>query len=439
LTSPSANPVRATLRTGSWWLADKACTLGATLLSQVVLVRVLGSAGFGELSYLLALASLLLPILQMGLAGLVVRALLEPGSDERAVLQSALWLRLVGALVALTCGVIYWGVFEPQPEARQVFLVLCLSQIALVLGVVEFRFQARMEAEGFAPWRMSLTIAMSIVKIIVGFTTRDVALVALVFALENVLLGTVQALAYRRASGHWLQPQRDTPWISWYLARAPWLFLSGIAAVLYLKIDIVMLGWLRGSEETGVYAAAARLSEVWYAVPVVIVATIFPPLLESRADTARWQRNLQRGLDGLVAIALVIALVMQFAAAPLIRVLFGEAFAGSAPILALHIWAALFVFMRELFSRWLIAEDLLAFSLLTHGAGAIVNVLLNLWLIPAYGGLGAALATVISYATAGWLALFLHARTRPFALQMTRALLLPLRPRAIAEVWRLMR
>jgi O-antigen/teichoic acid export membrane protein len=65
--------VRATLRTGSWWLADKACTLGATLLSQVVLVRVLGSAGFGELSYLLALASLLLPILQMGLAGLVVR------------------------------------------------------------------------------------------------------------------------------------------------------------------------------------------------------------------------------------------------------------------------------------------------------------------------------------------------------------------------------
>jgi O-antigen/teichoic acid export membrane protein len=75
---------------------------------------------------------------------------------------------------------------------------------------------------------------------------------------------------------------------------------------------------------------------------------------------------------------------------------------------------------------------MLRFSLLTHLAGAVVNVALNLLLIPTYGTIGAAVATVISYASAGWLALYLSARTRPMAHMMARALLLPLRWRDLA-------
>jgi PST family polysaccharide transporter len=90
-------------------------------------------------------------------------------------------------------------------------------------------------------------------------------------------------------------------------------------------------------------------------------------------------------------------------------------------------------------SRWLLAEDLLRFSLVTHAAGALVNVALNLVLIPRHGAFGAAWATVISYASAGWLALFLSARTRPLGWMMARALLLPLRWRTLAAYWRQVR
>ncbi len=430
--------VRA-FRTGGWWLADKGVALGATLISQVILVRALGSAGFGELSYLLALSSLLLPVAQMGLAGLVVRAILEPGSNERAVLQSAMWLRLVGSCIALLAGFSYWIWLEPQPDSRAIFLLLCMSQIALVAGVVEFRFQARMDAARFATIRMCVVVCAALAKIIVATWSGDVAWVVTIFALENIALGIGYFFAYRSATGHQLKPQRDPEWTDWFQQRAPWLFLSGVAEVLYLKIDVVMLEWLRGSAETGVYSAAARLSEVWYLVPVVIVATIFPTLMSERDNTARWNQHLQMTLDGLVAIALAIAILIQMLAPMLVALLFGEAFAAAASILALHIWAAIFVFMRALFSRWLIAEDLLKFSLLTHGIGAITNILLNLWLIPIHGGLGAAAATVISYAAAGWLSLFVHHRTRPIAMMMTRAILLPLRPRAIAKLWRAIR
>jgi Na+-driven multidrug efflux pump len=95
-----------------------------------------------------------------------------------------------------------------------------------------------------------------------------------------------------------------------------------------------------------------------------------------------------------------------------------------------------------LLNRWLTAEDLLRFALVTQLAGAAMNVALNILLIPTYGAVGAAIATVISYATASWLALFLSARTRPMGWMMAKSLLLPLRwhdvsryVRQIAQYW----
>ena len=83
--------------------------------------------------------------------------------------------------------------------------------------------------------------------------------------------------------------------------------------------------------------------------------------------------------------------------------------------------------------RWVVAEALTRYSLMTHFTGALVNVAANWLLIPRYGATGAAGATVLSYAAASWLALFLARATRPMAFMMTRALLLPFRWSCIAQ------
>jgi Na+-driven multidrug efflux pump len=70
---------------------------------------------------------------------------------------------------------------------------------------------------------------------------------------------------------------------------------------------------------------------------------------------------------------------------------------------------------------------MLIFSLLTHAIGALVNVLLNFFLIKVYSGQGAAVATLISYAAASYLSLFLSKRTRPFAVMMSKSFILPVR------------
>ena len=426
------SPLRRIVSNGGWWLAERVGLVLLTLATSIVVVRTLGAEAFGELSYVLALTGLLAPLAQFGVSGLVARALLERPADERAVLRGAMWLRLTGCAVAFVLGALYWVVVEERPHERWMLLVLLAAQFATVTQVVEFWFQVRFKAAALVPWRAGATVTAALLKIVVAAATRDPRMVACVFAVEYLLQALAVWIAWRRAGAAAVGEGSGADWVRWFGVRSPWLLASGIAEVIYLRIDIVLLERLRGPQEAGIYAVAARLSEAWYMVPVALMAAIFPALLSRRDDAAAYHRGLQSSLDALFGIALALAVFVQLFGRPLVELLFGTAFLPSVPVLQIHVWAGVFIFMRALLSRWLLAEDLLRFSLVTHLSGAVMNVALNLLLIPGYGAVGAAVATVISYACAGWLALFFSARTRPMGLMMARALLLPLRWRDLA-------
>jgi O-antigen/teichoic acid export membrane protein len=165
---------------------------------------------------------------------------------------------------------------------------------------------------------------------------------------------------------------------------------------------------------------------VWYFVPEIIVSSLFASILRARLeDPESYQRQLQKVYTFLAWLGITVAIAATLIGPPLIRTLYGEEYAASGSLLVVHIWAGVFMSMRALFSKWLIAEELLKFSLFTQAAGAATNVLLNLFLIPTYGAMGAAASTVISYGISSFGALLLTARTRPPAKMMVLALFAP--------------
>jgi O-antigen/teichoic acid export membrane protein len=136
-----------------------------------------------------------------------------------------------------------------------------------------------------------------------------------------------------------------------------------------------------------------------------------------------YRRRLQELYSLLAWMGLVLALFITLFGGLLIRTLFGDAYERAGPMLAIHIWAGPFVFMGTLFSNWLIAETRFGVSAVRHGLGAVMNIGLNLLLIPHFGGIGAAWATLVSYATAQYLACFTYRPTFETGVMMTSALL----------------
>ncbi|RYD96168.1 MAG: flippase, partial [Sphingobacteriales bacterium] len=111
--------------------------------------------------------------------------------------------------------------------------------------------------------------------------------------------------------------------------------------------------------------------------------------------------------DLMVWLSLSFAIVNSIGS-PLIYKLFKPEFAAAAPVLAVHVWGSLFVFLGVASSQFLITEGYNKLTFVRTGVGAVINIALNFLLIPTMGMMGTAIATVIAYFSATFLILFIY-------------------------------
>ncbi|MBK1692967.1 flippase [Ectothiorhodospira mobilis] len=430
LTSVLYRRLHKYLNNSFWIMGEKVVGVGLAFFSTVFVARYLGPEDFGSLAYALSLAALFAAAGHMGLSGLVVREIVKNEADRGETLVTAALLKLLGMVAGYAVLLIYAASYEGLGTTE--FYLIAFAGAALLfrpMDVVDFWFQAFMQARYTAIARILSYLVTTAFKLALVFAGTGL----MYFATAQILQAALSALLL--LVFFWLKARvRVAGWrFSWvrakeFLSQGWLIYLGSIFAVIYLKVDQVMLRWLADTQEVGQYAVAAQISEAWYFIPTAIVASFFPKLIKLREeDEALFKYRLQQLFDALLLIGLIVAVVITIAAPWIIDVFFGSDYVDSASIFVVHIWAAIFIFMRTAFSKWILIENVLVFSLITQGLGAVTNVLLNLTLIPAYGGIGAAYATLLSYAMASFLALFFYRRTRPVFWQMARALLSPIR------------
>jgi O-antigen/teichoic acid export membrane protein len=127
--------------------------------------------------------------------------------------------------------------------------------------------------------------------------------------------------------------------------------------------------------------------------------------------------------DLMVVISLSIAIIMSFGSSIIYHIVYKPDFWPGSTVLAVHVWAGIFVFLGSASGQYLIAEGYTKLSMLRTGVGALVNVILNIYLLPAYGILGAAYATLAAYFVATFF-IVLIPKTREQGLLMLRSLFL---------------
>jgi O-antigen/teichoic acid export membrane protein len=182
------------------------------------------------------------------------------------------------------------------------------------------------------------------------------------------------------------------------------LILTGVMVTIYQKIDQVMLEKMVSVESVGFYAAAVRFSEIWYFIPMAVCATVFPAIIRSKQRSeAEYYSRLQILYDSMAWISLSITIPITFSAVPLMTLLLGQEYSESGRILMLHIWAGPATFITVARTNWLMAENYTRFTFFPNLAGLIINISLNLLLIPRFSGVGAAIATLVAYSSTAFI------------------------------------
>jgi O-antigen/teichoic acid export membrane protein len=424
----------AALMNTAWLASEKVVSMALALLINISIARVFGPELFGEFSYLFSLAALLGPIGALGINSIVTREVINNPNKTHEIIASSIFVRFLGAAVVFCISLSIWfeGTLLSNLSNPDALLLLSFAGVFTSLQVIEFWYQAKVVSKDIVKWRIPVVLMFAAAKFCVLWIGGSFKLLVAIYAVELVVMGAVILILYSNKESKVKFSDVNISYGLSLFKQSIWLLFSGIASLIYLKIDQVMLGQMTSNANVGVYAVASRLSEVWYFFPEALMASFFASLLIYKNNFEEYYRRIQTLCDGLFTFALILAVLVTVLSDQIIHILYGAGYEESSVILSIHIWAGCFVFMRALLSKWLIAENLLQFSLLSHGLGAIVNVALNYWMIQEWQGTGAALATVISYAIASYFALFIYKPTRKMAYIMTRSIFLPARIIVIA-------
>jgi O-antigen/teichoic acid export membrane protein len=168
--------------------------------------------------------------------------------------------------------------------------------------------------------------------------------------------------------------------------------------MISVRIDQVLIGQMLNEKQVGIYSAAVRISEVWYFIPFAISSSILPLLVESKKKSeALYLERLRKYCNVLALVGIGFAVFIAIAAGPLTRLLYGPMYAGSAAVLRILIWSSIPMSIGGAWSNWMLLQNRTKSMFYFQVFGAAVNIILNLVLIPRFGIVGSAYATLISY------------------------------------------
>jgi PST family polysaccharide transporter len=388
---------KAVANTG-WLFADKVLRVIVGVIVLIWLARYLGPEKFGILNYSIAFVALFTRVAALGLESIVVRDVVRDPRSSNEIMGTAIGLRLGGALaaVALTIGAIF--VLRPEdPLTRWMVIIIATGMIFQTFDVIDLWFQSRMQSKYTIYAKNAAFMAANIAKI--GLIVIGAPLIAFAWiTLAEAVIGAAGLLIVYRRTGNLLLRWSVNLSRASALLKDSWpLILSGLAVVTYMRIDQVMLGEMIGANSVGIYSAAVRLSEGWYFLPIAIATSVFPSIVATRKiNEALYQERLQKLYHFMTWLAIAIAVPVTFLSRIIIDLLYGASYKGAGTVLAIHIWAAVFVFLGYASGQFLLTENYTRISFYRAFWGMIVNVILNFLLIPRYGVNGAAVATLIS-------------------------------------------
>lgn len=389
---------RRYLSNTSWMFCEQILRILAGLLVGIWVARYLGPAQFGIFSYAIAFTAIFAGIAKLGLDGIVVRDLVDAPEKRDVYLGTAFWLKLAGAFITL--GVIgFAGLFVSNDSKTNLYIFIIASgAIFQSFEVIDFYFQSKVLSKFVSLCKITQLLFSSVLKLYFVFTGADLFWFVIVTLVDQAMLGLALYIAYRCQKLGSFYRHFDLT-VARNILKDSWpLIFSSFVTMIYMRIDQIMIKEMLGEKELGFYTAAVRLSEVWYFFPAIIASSLFPAIVSAKKISEKlYLARLQRLYTSLVWMAIAVTVPMTFLCEWLVIFLYGEAFREAGQVLRIHIWSGVFVCLNVASANWFTTENLQRYAFYRTLLGAFVNVVLNLILIPLFGLIGAAIATVITH------------------------------------------
>lgn len=408
--------VQKQLNNMGWMFFARIGTMLITFLATAYIARNLGPQSYGELSYAISFVGIFSFLASLGIDQILHRNLIETPERKNVLLGSAIGLRAMASVVTIVTIVTASLLFSQKDVSLFLIFIISLSLLCGSFQLLGYEFQAETKAKYPSILTFVVVFTINILKILIIFLDQGVIYLASLILLESLLY----SLGYLYLKSKFYYDVKKLTFdkhvaFSIFKDSYPLMFASAFF-MIYSRIDQVMLKNMIDAKTVGLYDAAVRISEVSYFIPQTLLVSLFPAIINAKKTSLElYYKRTKKLLLTLIALALGTALITTIFSRELILLIFGAKFLESLPILHVYAWSSVGATLTVTVQQILVTENLTKFVSVTMFFGMLANVLLNILLIPVYGPVGAAYATLISYIIP-FVSTFLFSNTRKIML-----------------------
>lgn len=390
----------------------------------LLLVRYLGVGDFGKFSLIYAFLSFFQLCVANGVDYFILRELSCDYKKGAQLLGNAVTLKIFLSLIGiLLCRIILpW--MNYASDINMLIYVASLSLLFSFGTLFNNIFQAKSAMEYIVGINVSTKVFLGLCTVTLIFLKAKLPY----FIILNLLTYSIQIILAFYLSRRFLSFKIKINLAAWKVIMVnSWpLIINSIFVSIYTRVDQLLLFHIKGNEALGFYAAAVKLIEAPLVIIGAFLASVFPLLSQYAATSGEsFKKAYEASFKYLMIFFSLIAMAATLFSRQITLVCYGNNFLPSSVAVAILSWSTLFISFSVMHTFLLLAISLQYLDIVFMSFLAIVNLILNLILIPIYGFMGAAVASLVSYSLVIPLS-YSFKKTRMFAAAAIKAMFKPL-------------
>jgi O-antigen/teichoic acid export membrane protein len=376
----------------AWLLGERILRMFVGLFVGIWIARYLGAEKFGLFNYSQSLVAIFASIANLGIDGILIRQLIMDESQKEALLGTAFVLKFMGGIaVILVLAVVTQFIYTDT-----IVLIIASATVFQSFSVIDLYFQSKVLSRYVVYANIISLLISSVIKIILILNKAPLVDFAWMVVFDAMVLSGGLLFFYR---------QKKLSFRKWRflrqkaaeLLKESWpLILGGMASMINMRMDQVILGNMTNDNVVGNYAAAIKVAELWLLLPVIIGSSIYPAIISAKKiSEALYRERVLKTIKYMSFFAIPFALFVSLFSSEIINILYGKQYSESSLYLTLYIWTGLPYVTFFVLSQVCLIEKIIKISTYISVFVIFLNIILNFILIPRYGGIGAVMASFI--------------------------------------------
>lgn len=387
---------KSVFQNAKWIVACRIAQSAIQLVIGMISARYLGPSNYGLINYAASIVAFALPLMRLGFNATLVHELIEAPKKEGEILGTSLLLNFLSSLLCILGVTAFVTVVNAGDNTT--ILVCILYSISLIfsaLEMIQYWFQYKLKSKYSSVVMLIAYVLASLYKVFLLLTGKSVYWFALVNCFDYAIISLLLLAIYFKIGKARLS-------FSFSLAKAmlsksKHYILSGIMVVAFQTTDHIMLLNMIDEKENGYYTAAITAAGVVQFVYTAIIDSYRPLILSNKKENSGdYKKNISSLYSIIVYLALAQSAAFFVLAKPIITVLYGSNYMPSVSVIRILVWYVAFSYMGSVRNIWILAEQKQKYLWIINLSGAIINVILNLFLIPVLGARGAAIASLLT-------------------------------------------